>query len=319
MKRLILLSLVALVFVACSSDENGEKKGVESSEAPCNADDAACFESKCAKNDNFSCLRLAELTYWGQGGAAKDEKKAISIMQERCESGYAFACEKIADFYLFGDANIAVNKDEARKYYEKSSVLYRKACDENYAAACYRLGYLHLYGSENFFGNMSIEKDLNKTVSYYDKSCALDYKLACRNLGNFYRKGLSVEKSASKARELFDKACGMDRELCIWIGDRYKFDAKDYETSRIYYEKSCNQGFEWGCDDLGMMYFSGLGVAKDDKKAAEYFTKACELDKMGFVCYHIAVQYKETGDLTTAKAYNEKACKLGHKRGCGGL
>ena len=315
MKQCLVISLVALVFAACAD----EKKGVTATQNACGVDEASCFEKECSKNNAYSCLRLSELTYWGQGGLAKDEQKAISIMQERCESGYAFACEKIADLYLFGDANIKADLDEAKRYYDKSSVLYRKACDENYAAACYRLGYLHLYGSSNFFGNMSIEKDLNKTVSYYDKSCELNYKLACRNLGNFYRKGLSVTKSESKARQLFDKACAMDSELCIWIGDRYKFDAKDYKMSEFYYKKSCDLGYAWGCDDVGMLYFSGLGVAKDEGKASEYFTKACDIDKMGFVCRHIATQYKEIGDLATAKAYNEKACKLGHQRACEGL
>ncbi len=315
MKQILVISLVAWVFVACYVDESG----VNATQSVCKDDEASCFEKECSKGDNLSCLRLAELTYWGQGGLAKDEKKAISIIMERCDSGYAFACEKIADLYLFGDANIKADRDEAKRYYDKSSVLYRKACDENYAAACYRLGYLHLYGSSNFFGNMSIEKDLNKTVSYYDKSCKLNYKLACRNLGNFYRKGISVTQSESKAKELFDKACTMDSELCIWIGDRYKFDAKDYETSKTYYKKSCDLGYAWGCDDLGMLYFNGLGMAKDDKKATQYFTKACDIDKMGFVCHHIATQYKETGDLATAKVYDEKACKLGHQRACEAL
>ncbi len=314
MKKLIALSLVALVFMACSSSENAEKKAVSAQESACKVDDAACFESKCAKNDSFSCLRLAELTYWGQGGAAKDEKKAISIMQERCESGYGFACEKIGDFYRFGDANIKADRDEAKRYYDISSALYRKACEANEGAACFRLGYLHRYGVDNYFGNLSIEKDLDKTVAYYDKSCKLGYKFGCRNMGNYHRMGLKVEKSASKAMHFFDKACDLDSNICLWIGNKYKFEDRDYKASKRYYEKACDKGLEWGCADMGVMYFSGLGVAKDEKKAAEYFTKACELDKMGFVCHHIATQYKEIGDLTTAKGYNEKACKLGHKR-----
>ena len=316
MKQFLVISLVALVFAACAD----EKKGVTATQNACGVDEASCFEKECSKNNAYSCLRLSELTYWGQGGVAKDEQKAKTLLEKGCELDYGFACEKLGDLYRFGDALTKADEGRAKDYYDKSTSLYHKACEANDGAACYRLGYLHLFGSSHIAGNASVERDLNKTVSYYDKSCELNYTLGCRNLGNFYRNGYTVAKSESKAKELFDKACDMpDSEVCVWVGDKYKFDAQDYEKSRIYYEKACNLGDSWGCSDLGMLYFSGLGVAKDEDKATQYFTKACGIDKMGFVCRHIATQYKEIGDLATAKAYNEKACKLGHQRACEGL
>ncbi len=316
MKQIFMISLVVLAFVACASDD----KGVVAFKSVCKDDEASCFERECSKNNAYSCLRLSELAYWGQGGAQKDEKKAKALLEKGCELDYGFACEKLGDLYRFTDTNTKADEKTAKSYYDKSTKLYHKACEANDGAACYRLGYLHLYGSSHHAGNASVEKDLNQTVFYYDKSCKLNYTLGCRNLGNFYRLGLNVPKDESKVKELFDKACDMpDSEVCVWIGDKYKFSAKDYEKSGIYYKKACDLSDAWGCSDLGVLYLNGLGVKKDEQQANVLFTKACSIDKMGFVCRHIATQYKEIGDLATAKAYNEKACKLGHQRACADL
>ena len=112
-----MISLVVLAFVACTSDD----KSVVAFKSVCKDDEASCFERECSKNNAYSCLRLSELAYWGQGGVQKDEKKAKALLEKGCELDYGFACEKLGDLYRFADTNIKADEKTAKSYYDKST------------------------------------------------------------------------------------------------------------------------------------------------------------------------------------------------------
>ena len=45
---------------------------------------------------------------------------------------------------------------------------------------------------------------------------------------------------------------------------------------RVYYKKACEGDDPFGCNFLGIMYEKAFGVLKNDKKAYEYYQKACD-------------------------------------------
>ena len=44
----------------------------------------------------------------------------------------------------------------------------------------------------------------------------------------------------------------------------------------MLYRQACDMGNAMGCNNLGLMYQNGEGVAKDDAKAVELYQKSCD-------------------------------------------
>ena len=64
---------------------------------------------------------------------------------------------------------------------------------------------------------------------------------------------------------------------CGGSNDPYAaFDAGDYETSYKLLKPLADQGDTDAQNHLGVQYFLGLGVAKDHRKAVEWYRKAAE-------------------------------------------
>ncbi|GAA7791982.1 hypothetical protein NP0149_03910 [Helicobacter pylori] len=74
-----------------------------------------------------------------------------------------------------------------------------------------------------------------------------------------------------------------------------------------------------GCCNLGVLYHNGEGVEKNLTKAAQFYSKACEL-KEGVWCGALGgLYYNGDGvkqDSKKAVALFEKACKLGAQKAC---
>ncbi len=73
---------------------------------------------------------------------------------------------------------------------------------------------------------------------------------------------------------------------------------------------------------LGVLYENGEGVEKNLIKAAQFYSKACDLNN-GRGCNNLGVLY-EYGqgvekDLTKAAYFYSKACKLGEQLACESL
>ncbi len=78
----------------------------------------------------------------------------------------------------------------------------------------------------------------------------------------------------------------------------------------------------WGCGVLGSLYQNGEGVKQDSKKAAQFYSKGCELNN-SLGCGVLGVLYVNgqgvEKDLTKATQYASKACKLGVQEICEAL
>ena len=45
----------------------------------------------------------------------------------------------------------------------------------------------------------------------------------------------------------------------------------------LFFQLACNGGDGMGCNNLGVLYISGLGVRTDFKKARELYNKSCNM------------------------------------------
>lgn len=90
----------------------------------------------------------------------------------------------------------------------------------------------------------------------------------------------------------------------------------DYTHAFVEFQQACNGGNLSGCQDLGVLYAQGQGVARDYVKAGKLFKQACDGGEMNG-CENLGDLYKfNLGDLNRARELYNQACKGGLKQGC---
>ena len=128
---------------------------------------------------------------------------------------------------------------------------------------------------------------------------------------------------SSEAATLFDQACSAgSREACANLGVMYasgKGVAKDDARAAALYATACNAGDATGCNNLGNIYAFGRGVSKDNAEAASLYAKACA-DGNAVSCSNLGNYYRlgigVEQDSAKARQFLTKGCGMGNQWGC---
>jgi uncharacterized protein len=84
-------------------------------------------------------------------------------------------------------------------------------------------------------------------------------------------------------------------------------------------QEACEGGDSEGCFNLGGMYASGRGVAKDDVKAAQPYGKACDGGN-ALGCHNLGIIYSAARgvakDDANAGQFFQRTCDGGHAEAC---
>lgn len=168
----------------------------------------------------------------------------------------------------------------------------KKECEGGSVYTCLSYGIKYLFGTD-VTSRDYISRDYIKAKFFLEKACKKgnvkkedkfdDVREAYFYLGYMYLEGLGAEKDDKKAFELFNMAYdGKLDELYYRLGemyftgyDRYRKMRKDEEKSREYYEKSCDDGYPYACNDIAKILYR----YKYNDEAAQYYKKTCELIK----------------------------------------
>jgi hypothetical protein len=128
---------------------------------------------------------------------------------------------------------------------------------------------------------------------------------------------------ASEAAPLFDQACSAgSREACANLGVMYasgKGVAKDDARAAALYATACNAGDATGCNNLGNIYAFGRGVSKDNAEAASLYANACAAGN-AVGCSNLGNYYRlgigVEQDSAKARQFLTKGCGMGNQWGC---
>lgn len=250
----------------------------------CKEGDVPDCTAQCDKGNADSCNTLG--VYWQKGDYARrsadgksdpvkpDTQKAEKLFLMACEKGVASACSNAAGLYRwgagFGDNKVAKDDEKLRKYAQvacnagdgrgcsllggsyfasskederaKSGPLFVRACN-SYAQACADLGTkLNSTSEREKFGKAFLQGQ-QAGIVFLSKACKGGLSHSCASTGDAYAGGLGTEKDGLKALELYSIAC--------------------------------ERGNATGCYRAGHLYEFG-GLNKDEKKAADFYKKACE-------------------------------------------
>jgi TPR repeat protein len=197
----------------------------------------------------------------------------------------------------------------------------QKACDAKESYGCYNLA-VHYANNDNG------QKDMNKSMKFFDKSCTFGEVDACTSSAKIYLNALyGIASNVKKSIEFYEKSCILkDSGSCILLASLYDIQGsfkgiekfgkvdKDEIKSIGYYEKACEydiKGKGKVCTTLGIRLEDADGYKKDLKKAFNLYTIGCEKgDANG--CGLLAASYKEgmigEKNLEKASQYYSIAC-----------
>jgi len=209
---------------------------------------------------------LALYTQTAAGSETDDIKKKI----EKCNTGDAYSCMKLASTYKYNPRH--KNLKKYTEFFKKMYELDNNACEKGDGERC--LGLAEIYDFAEI-----VELDIKKATSFYDKAIQAFTKpcdeesvpLACYRLGSLYSKASKPDRE--KGRKYREKACDVGYgPACEYLG---RLNKRNPEIAVTYYKKGCDFKSIENCLLLGYAYKEGKGVPQSDKKASEAFKIAC--------------------------------------------
>ncbi len=273
----------------------------------------------------FIILLIAGIVYFFLRDGRTDKEKfeyAKGLIENHEYTKGVYELERIQEKYIPAKAllgKLYTQDDSVPNNYKRGEILLREACEQNDSSACWSLclfylehgeidsletiamrllelnhpkgvrALMYVYWSENIHGKSNKFKDYKK-VEYYALQTAENDPYACNYLGQIYSKGGDgVDKNFKKAFYWWDKGAK--------LGDTP--DAMCYSN-------------------LGWLYWSGYGVAQNNKKAYESFIKSIKIaPKDDYSYYKIYLMWKY-GDhrpynADSARYYLKKAAECGNE------
>ena len=191
-------------------------------------------------------------------------------------------------------------------HYGMGGILRTLACARGEGKSCDKLADMYENGK-------GVPKDIPRAFALYSRAaelylpaCDLGMLKICGALAELYEDGKGVEKDASRAAELYRREAWNEAQAC------------DAGNGKV-------------CGELGLSYSVGHAVPhncveQNDIKAAEFYTKACNLGEAYDGCLRLGNEYQfgrgVPHSYEQASVFYIKACDLGEPSGCreaGGL
>lgn len=223
------------------------------------------YQKAAEQGDGHSQLRLAYLY-------AEKHFDPLKPDYAQAEKWFLKAAEQDIEDARFRLGNFYINYRHPPDYADGIPWL-KKAAEEGNRTAMFDLGRLQVAGD-------GMQKDVQAGVSWIRKSAEAGTLQAQQTLAQLYAEGKVVAK---------DEMTSLKWVLTIANGpaaDVYYLDRagdiffegwgpipKNYPAARNWYERAAVHGDKHALERLALLYRRGLGVAKNEKKAAEYERK----------------------------------------------
>lgn len=178
-----------------------------------NANELNLYKEACDEFESADgCYKLA-LMYKNGIEIKQDYDTANTYLEKACENKHATACVESGYLYFTG---------KTEQHYAKAMLLYDKGCQLGSAVGC------HNYGLEYLNGKPVVEKDYKIAKDYMERSCQMDNKYGCSELGYLYEKGYSVEQNYNLAKKYYTMGCkSNDSYACSSLDILSKFLASE--------------------------------------------------------------------------------------------
>ncbi|MCT7461342.1 sel1 repeat family protein [Aliarcobacter cryaerophilus] len=197
-----------------------------------------------------------------------DYKKSFAISHDLAKKGDAKAQNGLGVMYQNG---LGVDKN-----YKKAFEWYEKAANQGDPIAQNNLGFMY----ENGYG---VEQDYKRSRQWYEKAAEKGDPAAKYNLGRMYLGGeeFSVYHDHEKAVDLFLQSANQGyTKAQLKLGTMHQSGLagvdESYAKAAYWLQKAADKGDSEAQNLLGVMYWNGRGVNKNQETAIELFEKSCK-------------------------------------------
>ncbi len=268
--RTFSLTLVAVVGLACNSDERGAQRSGTKIVQPDNPDRES-YRQACDDGDALACAELGMAFEKGAHVLVTDEQRAGELFEKARDGGVLDGCVGLG--YCLSNGRCGVAKDERR-----AGELFEKACDGGNLRGCANLAWCFERG------NCALRKDARSATELYDQACQGGDSAACKSLtamiSSEYRDAIKTVRDRPGKQHA--KECLVGRmAACAALGDCFDYGgcevAKDPQRAVVLYEYACRRGGAAACAALGDCFSDGgCGIAKDRERAGELYLQSCD-------------------------------------------
>ena len=187
-----------------------------------------------------------------------DFDSARECFLKSAEQGYYLAMYNLACMYYFGDG-VEKNDEEAFRWYNE-------ATEHGDAEAANRVGV--------FFENgIGCEKSLEKAFDYYLRSAQMGSLSGMANVGQCYLEGKGTEQNVVSGLTWMGAASEKGNGIASLMMGEYclagTYGEPDPAQAKIFFERGIPQKYAPAILRLSDLYEQGIGVPKDEEKAAE--------------------------------------------------
>jgi TPR repeat protein len=235
----------------------------------------------------------------------------VKDCEEQCAKGDAASCGRFGAILSLGKG---VSVDMPR-----AATFFKKACEGGWMAGCGSLGALQVFGD-------GVPKSPELGLPLLQKACDAGAAPFCSFVGIQYTIGRHVPKDSAKAIPFLKRGCdGGVADSCVFLGDAYLHGdgglARDLVKGAQMERRACEGGHGLGCIGFAQALFNGLGVPKDEARAAATYQSVCEGRSpfAGNACSELAKFYRAgrgvPKDDAKADELMKKAASLSPTRG----
>lgn len=272
----------------------------------------AAFEiaMKHAKNGNDTAQYLVGYCYLTGNGTEEDESKALAWFDKSAENGCPLAQKLMGEEYIAGDS---LNQNYSRAFELLNKAYNSGNLDAAYSlASCYMYGYGCVKNIATAIEYWKIAADMGDEssmlelgyiyscdelgftdyaqASWYTLNAALkDNRVANYRMAQMFAEGIGTDVSLSLAHEHAQKSSDLGcADGTAYLADLY-LNGEGVDTDERYAFQLYNRALEQITDGndtdsdigyiyfkLGVCYYDGLGVVKDENKGLDYMRKASE-------------------------------------------
>lgn len=284
---------------------------------------------------------LALQLYEGRG-VLIDRNRARHLFRAAAERGHSLAMTFVGDDYQNGQG-VAVDKDEAAKWYQKAMPDLKKLAERGDPIAQVQYGFMlessigiaanpkegiawyrkaaeqgSAMGQQNygwvFMTGKHVPKDDTEAVRWVRKAADQNYAAGQFLLGLMYQGGNGVSQDDAEAIRWYRKAAEQNHNQAQnYLGFMYhqgRGAPQDYKEAERWFRKAIEQNNAAAQNNLGNMYHEGNGVPKDNVEAGRWYRKAADQNS-AWAQRNLGMLYAEgigvTKDLNQAAFWLRKA------------
>lgn len=232
-----------------------------------NASEALEWAKRAGDRGHTAALEFVADTYWFGRGVDVDNDAALTIYRRLLPFGSLVARERLGDAYLYG-FGVAVNVSEALRYH-------REAASGKHVPSYYKLGLL-------YETRVKGAPDWTEAFRWYERSADAKNPDACLRIGRLYYEGGAVKQDIRSARRYLECAIegGKIPEAVFFLGvisTKFPTGAPNYAEAMRQFQRCADAGFSPCIRNIGLLYYGGDGVKRDQRRAREYLKRAAEL------------------------------------------